>query len=91
MTGQSITTRLVISSVAGGVGSVAGGGKFANGAITGAFGYLFNAAAGRLIGGYVGGGLAGLLGIESQGFEHWKAIDPTAKLAIGRNFALLPR
>src|SRR5207253_2808556 len=31
---------LVISAVAGGVGSVLGGGKFANGAITGAFAYL---------------------------------------------------
>ena len=34
--------RLVASAVLGGIGSVAGGGKFANGAITGAFGYLFN-------------------------------------------------
>jgi hypothetical protein len=33
---------LALSSAAGGVGSVLGGGKFADGAITGAFGYLFN-------------------------------------------------
>jgi RHS repeat-associated protein len=32
----------VASSVLGGIGSVAGGGKFANGAVTGAYGYLFN-------------------------------------------------
>ncbi|MHB8530721.1 MAG: RHS repeat-associated core domain-containing protein [Caulobacteraceae bacterium] len=32
------------SAVLGGVGSLLGGGKFQNGAITGAFGYLFNAA-----------------------------------------------
>jgi hypothetical protein len=32
----------IIEATAGGVASVAGGGKFANGAITGAFGYLFN-------------------------------------------------
>jgi hypothetical protein len=32
----------VASSVLGGIGSVAGGGKFENGAVTGAFGYLFN-------------------------------------------------
>jgi RHS repeat-associated protein len=32
------------SGVLGGLGSVAGGGKFANGAVTGAFGYLFNAS-----------------------------------------------
>jgi RHS repeat-associated protein len=43
----------------------AGGGKFANGAVTGAFGYMFNAAAGRLFGGYVGAAVAGTLGIES--------------------------
>jgi hypothetical protein len=35
--------KLVASAVLGGVGSVAGGGKFANGAVTGAFGYMFNA------------------------------------------------
>jgi RHS repeat-associated protein len=33
---------LVGSAIAGGIGSVLGGGKFANGAVTGAFGYLFN-------------------------------------------------
>ena len=35
---------LIASTVAGGVGSVLGGGKFENGAMTGAFGYLFNSA-----------------------------------------------
>jgi RHS repeat-associated protein len=34
---------LVANGTLGGLASVAGGGKFANGAITGAFGYLFNA------------------------------------------------
>ncbi len=34
---------LAVSAVAGGTASVLGGGKFANGAETGAFGYLFNA------------------------------------------------
>jgi hypothetical protein len=38
---------LVATSVLGGLASVAGGGKFANGAITAAFGYLFNACAGH--------------------------------------------
>ena len=33
---------LVRNSIVGGLASVAGGGKFANGAVTGAFGYLFN-------------------------------------------------
>jgi len=32
------------NAVSGGVAFVAGGGKFANGAITGAFGYMFNSA-----------------------------------------------
>ena len=32
---------IVIQATAGGVGSILGGGKFANGAVTGAFGYLF--------------------------------------------------
>lgn len=36
------TTKAMI---VGGVGSVLGGGKFANGAVTGAFGYLFNECA----------------------------------------------
>jgi len=40
---------LVANSVLGGLASVAGGGKFANGAVTGAFGYLFNAAAGCML------------------------------------------
>jgi hypothetical protein len=32
----------IMEATAGGLASVAGGGKFANGAVTGAFGYLFN-------------------------------------------------
>lgn len=37
---------LVANSVLGGVAAVAGGGKFANGAVTAAFGYHFNIQAG---------------------------------------------
>ncbi len=37
--------NVVTSAVSGGIGSVLGGGKFANGAETGAFGYLFNRCA----------------------------------------------
>ncbi len=40
--GQSFEVRLVANTVLGGTGSVIGGGKFANGAVTGAFGYLYN-------------------------------------------------
>ena len=36
---------LMLNSALGGLASVAGGGKFANGALTAAFGYLFNQAA----------------------------------------------
>src|SRR5712691_6538188 len=34
----------VVSAIVGGVGSVLGGGKFENGAVTASFGYLFNAS-----------------------------------------------
>jgi hypothetical protein len=44
---------LVANATLGGLAAVAGGGKFANGAITGAFGYLFNQAA-RDLGGTSG-------------------------------------
>lgn len=43
---------LTANSVVGGVGSVAGGGKSANGAVTGAFGYLFNSCAGNCWGAF---------------------------------------
>jgi hypothetical protein len=33
---------VIVSAIAGGIGAVLGGGKFENGAITSAFGYLFN-------------------------------------------------
>lgn len=39
---ESFSANLVSHAVAGGVGSVLGGGKFENGAVTGAFGYMFN-------------------------------------------------
>jgi RHS repeat-associated protein len=45
--GKGFVAGLVANTVLGGVASVAGGGKFANGAVTGAFGYLFNAAGQR--------------------------------------------
>jgi hypothetical protein len=41
MRGMSFEGKLVAHTVVGGAASVAGGGKFANGAVTGAFGYLF--------------------------------------------------
>jgi RHS repeat-associated protein len=40
--GQGRVGGTIISAIAGGVGSVVGGGKFQNGAVTGAFGYLYN-------------------------------------------------
>jgi RHS repeat-associated protein len=45
----------IFQATAGGLASVAGGGNFANGAVTAAFGYLFNSQAGKLAGGIIGG------------------------------------
>jgi RHS repeat-associated protein len=53
------------SAIAGGLASVAGGGKFENGAVTAAFGYMFNAAAGRAVGGVIGGAFGALGGLET--------------------------
>src|SRR5262249_30920143 len=44
----SFQAALVANSTLGGIASVAGGDKFANGAVTGAFGYLFNASLGKI-------------------------------------------
>ncbi len=44
--GQNQVAALVENAVLGGAASVAGGGKFANGAVTGAFGYLVSLGAG---------------------------------------------
>ena len=41
--GLSFEAGLAITTTAGGLASVAGGGKFGNGAVTAAFGYLYNA------------------------------------------------
>jgi hypothetical protein len=60
---------LMANSTLGGLASVAGGGKFANGAVTAAFGYLFNAAAGRLIGGQIAAWAVGLAAWELGPFE----------------------
>jgi hypothetical protein len=56
-----MTGKLVLHTVVGGTTAVLGGGRFANGAITGAFGYLFNGAKGRLVGGLIGAGVVGVL------------------------------
>jgi RHS repeat-associated protein len=63
--GQRFGVALVENAVLGGAASVAGGGKFANGAITGAFGYMYNAMGGRIVGGIIGGLLEGGLGVET--------------------------
>ena len=41
---------LILASVAGGIGAELGGGKFANGALTGAMGYFFNSCGGVMEG-----------------------------------------
>ena len=40
--GKNVALNVVANATLGGIASVAGGGKFANGAVTSAFGYLFN-------------------------------------------------
>lgn len=47
LTGLDFESKLVAQTVVGGVAAVAGGGKFENGAVTAAFGYLFNQMAGQ--------------------------------------------
>jgi RHS repeat-associated protein len=42
---DSFAANLIANSVAGGTASVLGGGKFSNGAVTAAYGYLFNCVA----------------------------------------------
>lgn len=42
MTSEELLANVAVRAVSGGVASVLGGGKFANGATTGAFSYLFN-------------------------------------------------
>jgi len=49
-----IVQGTITSSVIGGIGSVIGGGKFESGAVTAAFGYLFNTEGGRIVGGAIG-------------------------------------
>jgi hypothetical protein len=47
---QSFSIRsLILNTTIGGFAAIAGGGKFANGAVTSAFGYLFNQLAGNPI------------------------------------------
>jgi hypothetical protein len=53
------------TAVVGDVASIAGGGKFGNGAVTAAFGYMFNALAGRLAGRWTGRVFGGALCAEA--------------------------
>jgi hypothetical protein len=48
--GLQFPAALAANTVLGGLAAVAGGGKFANGAMTGAFGYLFNHVGHMLVG-----------------------------------------
>ena len=48
--GLSFEDGLVVTTTAGGLASVAGGGKFGNGAVTAAFGYLYNHLGHMLVG-----------------------------------------
>jgi hypothetical protein len=63
--GHGFFFGLVANTTLGGGAAVLGGGKFENGAITGAFGYLFNAAGGRALGHVVGWVVGGIGGVET--------------------------
>jgi RHS repeat-associated protein len=63
--GQRIGGTILIAT-AGGLASVAGGGKFENGAITGAFGYLFNQVAPNIAGSIFGISAAEARGLSVQ-------------------------
>jgi len=74
--GLSFESKLIATSVLGGLASVAGGGKFANGAITAAFGYLFNQMGEEQRGKWKS--------YEDAVFETWKdAQEGTVPLAVG--------
>src|SRR5262249_27862613 len=60
---------LMMNTTLGGLASIAGGGKFANGAVTAAFGYLFNGAMGRAVGGTIGGWVIEAAGVETGPFD----------------------
>ena len=69
---EYIAERTAVSAIAGGTASVLSGGKFANGAITGAFAQLYNAdGLGKKVavaGGQVIGGLGGFaIGVSATG------------------------
>jgi RHS repeat-associated protein len=74
--GLKFEVAVVANAALGGAAAVLGGGKFENGAITGAFGYMFNAAGGRAVGQVIGG-IAGAFfgGIEGGALAYWGAIE----------------
>jgi RHS repeat-associated protein len=63
--GHGFFFGLVANTTLGGGAAVLGGGKFENGAITGAFGYLFNGAWGRGVGQVLGGVFGAFAGLET--------------------------
>jgi len=97
--GHGFVAGLVANTVLGGVAAVAGGGKFENGAITGAFGYLFNYCGGPhgcgdlgrnlgMAGGIIGGGfLAASAELASFGLQTpLVPVEVAAGGAIGGGF-----
>jgi RHS repeat-associated protein len=78
---SGVVVGTVVSAVVGGTAAELGGGKFANGAVTGAFGYLFNAAASELRKQYSQG-----KGHHYFPFEEWPgSLSEAAKLEFGRS------
>lgn len=62
---QNSMARIAIVATAGGAASVLGGGKFADGALTAAFGEMFNGLKGRIVGGMILGDIFAGAAIET--------------------------
>jgi RHS repeat-associated protein len=65
--GHDFVFGLVANAALGGGVAVLGGGKFENGAITGAFGYLFNACGGKNGCAALGGAIGTVIGVGTAG------------------------
>jgi len=83
---------LVVTSIIGGTASVLGGGKFENGAVTAAFGYMFNqaaaamaapvAGAGAAVGGLAGAAVGSLSGDANYDLTFYHGTNADSALAL---------
>ena len=76
--GLNTVQGTAVSAVVGGVGAVLGGGKFVNGAITSAFGYLYNQAL-SVRNAYLSVGEEGVATQDEAGKAAIEAVNPASK------------